>query len=301
MAPTVSTVIATIGRPSLYRAVQSVLEQTFHVDEIIVVANTEAVLTMPVDERISLLHNSSVSGPARSRQLGIDAARSSVIAILDDDDEWYPDKLKRQLHAVDAVTDDRWIISSRIEVRGPAARQRIWPRQLIKPGQPVADYLFRFTGVRAGGAVLQSSTLCFPTELARKVRWDTHEGAIQDEPSWLIDVQRSVPDVRVIQVPDVLSVYNVQTSSISRQSTDLTAKYIAWGLEYLGCESPRVLGDYLCTSPVSAAVSARSLRGALLALGSALRHGRPGPSALNYAALNALRILLVSTKARIRR
>ena len=41
MTPTVSAVIPTIGRPSLGRAVQSVLDQTRPVAEIIVVADTD--------------------------------------------------------------------------------------------------------------------------------------------------------------------------------------------------------------------------------------------------------------------
>ena len=53
-----------------------------------------------------------------------------------------------------------------------------------------------------------------------------------------------------------------------------------------------MLGDYLCTSPVSAAVSARSLGGVRRAVWSAVRHGRPGPFALAYAALNAARIVV---------
>ena len=55
-----------------------------------------------------------------------------------------------------------------------------------------------------------------------------------------------------------------------------------------------MLGDYLCTSPVSAAVSARSLSGVRRSLRSALRHGRPGPFALAYAVLSAARIVVRS-------
>lgn len=301
MAPTVSTVIATVGRSSLRRAVCSVLEQTYRVEEIIVVANADVNLDLPDDSRITVLDNVFHADPASARQFGIDAARGSVIAVLDDDDEWYPNKLELQLNAVAARTSDCWIVSSRMEVRGPGARRRIWPRRLIEPGESVAEYLFRFTGVRVGGAVLQSSTLCFPAALARRVRWDSHEGSIQDEPSWLIDVQRSFPDVNVVQLPDALSVYDVTAPSVSRQSRDLTDSYIAWGLHYLRGESPRVRGDYLCTRPVSAAVSAGSLGGVWRSVRSALRHGRPGMSAMNYAALNAARIIPAATLARFRR
>jgi hypothetical protein len=236
------------------------------------------------------------SGPARTRQRGIDHATGTVVALLDDDDEWCPDKLERQLHAADRATSDRWIVSSRIDVRGPDSQRRIWPRRLIGRDQAIADYLFRFTDLHVGGAVLQSSTLCFPTSLGRQVRWDAHAEAIHDEPSWLLAVQEAHPDIEVIQLPETLTRYHVEAQSVSRQSQDLTASYIQWGLDFLHDESPRVRGDYLCTNPVSAAVSARSLRGVGLALRAALRHGRPGPYAISYAVLNAGRILANSIK-----
>ena len=106
-----------------------------------------------------------------------------------------------------------------------------------------------------------TSTLCFPTALARRVRWGGVADDPHDEPSWLIRAQRTVSDLRVIQLPETLSVYNIAGPSVSRDSSDRTDTYIQWGLHYLGKESPRVLGDYLCTSAVSAAVSARSLKG----------------------------------------
>ena len=296
MTPLVSAVIPTIGRPSVARAVQSVLNQTRPVAEIIVVADTDAAVSLPSDDRIVLLRNCVGSGPARCRQLGIDAARGTVIALLDDDDEWHTTKLARQLSAVDSLVDTHWIASSRMAVLGPGTRRRIWPRRVIEPGESIAEYLFRLTDLRLGGATLQTSTLCFPVDLARAVRWDVHAGAAKDEPSWLIRVQRTLPDLQVVQLPDVLSTYSVNGSSRSRDPSDRTDEYIEWGLHYLGRESPRVLGDYLCTNPVSAAVSARSLGGIGRSLRAALRHGRPGPFALAYAILNGARIVVSSAR-----
>jgi glycosyltransferase involved in cell wall biosynthesis len=294
MTPTVSAVIPTIGRASLGGAVQSVLDQTRPIAEIIVVADTDAPLQLPRDDRIIVLRASVRSGPARCRQLGIDAARGSVIALLDDDDVWSTNKLARQLEVVDSVAGAQWIAASRMLVLGPGIRRRTLPRRVIKPGESVAEYLFRFSRLGFGGAALQTSTLCFPTELAREIRWDTHADAPHDEPSWLIRVQRTIPDVRVVQLPDVLSSYNVQGWSVSRDRSDRIDEYIEWGLRHLATESPRVRGDYLCTCPVSAAVSARSLSGVQRSLRSALRHGRPGPFALAYAMLNAARIMVRS-------
>jgi glycosyltransferase involved in cell wall biosynthesis len=301
MTPTISAVIPSIGRPSLARAVQSVLDQTQPVAEIIVVVDGELAVHLPTDDRIVLLRSDIGSGPARCRQLAIDAARGTVVALLDDDDEWHTTKLARQLDAVQSMAGSHWIASSRIVVLGPGTRRRIWPRRLIEPGESISDYLFRFTDLTFGGATLQTSTLCFPVELARKVRWDVHDGAPHDEPSWLIRVQRAIPDVRVVQLPDVLSTYNVTDSSVSRDAADRTDEYIEWGLQYLARESPRVVGDYLCTSPVSAAVFARSLGGVRRSMRSALRHGRPGPFAVTYAVLNAARIAVRSARLAHRR
>src|SRR6185312_5919980 len=97
MKPSVSAVIATIGRPSLTRAVQSALDQTHPVDESIVVAEADVQVSIPADDRIVVLRSSAGAGPARSRQKGLDVARGSVIALLDDDDLWSPTKLARQL------------------------------------------------------------------------------------------------------------------------------------------------------------------------------------------------------------
>jgi glycosyltransferase involved in cell wall biosynthesis len=298
---TISAVIPTLGRSSLERAVQSVLAQTRPVCEVIVVADGNATVTLPPDDRINLLYNQCHGGPAKCKQLGIDAARGSVIALLDDDDEWDRTKLQRQLEAVSTEPGSHWIASSRIAVLGPGARKRIWPRRLIGPEESVAEYLFRFKDLRYGRAVLQTSTLCFPTDLAREVRWDAHAGAAHDEWSWLIRAQRTFPDLRVIQLPDVLTTYNVHNISVSRDLSDTTDRYIEWGLQYLSDESPRVLGDYLCTSPVSAAVSARSLPGVWLSLRSAVQLGRPGPFAIGYALISTARIVVASTKSTARR
>lgn len=301
MTDSVSAVIPTVGRPSLRRAVQSALGQTAPVHEVILVLDRDVEIDLPVGDRITLLRTTFGRGPAVARQLGIDAAQGSTVAMLDDDDEWLPTKIERQIRAIGAEPGRHWIASSRMSVRGPGTRHRTWPRRLIEPEQSIPEYLFRFTGLRAGGAELQSSTLMFPTELARQVRWDTHDGTPHDEPSWLIRVQQRIPDLRVIQLPDVLSIYNVDGESVSRQSTDRTTSYIDWGREHLGSESPRVLGDYLCTYPVSAAVSAKSLPGVARAVRAATRYGRPGGYALGYAALNAARIVVGSAASAVRR
>jgi len=52
MKPSVTTVIPTIGRPSLTRAVHSVLDQTYPVKEIIVVADTDVQVSVPAELKV---------------------------------------------------------------------------------------------------------------------------------------------------------------------------------------------------------------------------------------------------------
>lgn len=297
---TISVVIPTVGRVSLHRAVQSVLAQTEPVAQVILVADTDGPLDYPDDDRVMLLRNPSALGAARSRQRGIDAATGTVIALLDDDDEWQPDKLRRQLAAVAGV-GPHWIASCRVAAVGPGERRRVWPRRLIGPREGVAPYLFRFSGLRHGGRLLQTSTLCFPMAVARAVRWDAHAGSVHDEPSWILAVARRFPDLCVIQLPDVLALYHVGHPSASRHTDDQTERYIDWGLHHLRGESARVRGDYLCSSPVSAAVAAGSLPGIGRSVRAALRYGRPGPSALGFAALSAVRVVLRQAGSAARR
>ena len=259
--------------------------------------------SVPADDRIVLLRNRDGGGPARSRQLGIDAASGSVIALLDDDDVWSPTKLARQLAAADSVDSDHWIVSSRMLVLGPGSpadgcgrggssnRESRWP-----------SICFVSTDSGSATPTCRPPRCAFRPILAVASAGTALSDEPHDEPSWLIRVQRTIPDLRVIQLPDVLSIYNVaRPVRVARHRPTAPTPTSSGDLQYLGTESPRVLGDYLCTSPVSAAVSARSLGGVRRAVWSAVRHGRPGPFALAYAVLNAARIIVRTAVSAIRR
>jgi glycosyltransferase involved in cell wall biosynthesis len=103
---TVSVVLPTHNRAHLLeRAVRSVLTQT-HADlELIIVDDGSTDETPRLAARLSLsdpriryIRNEKATGPAMARNTGITrVGASGYIAFLDDDDEWLPDKLERQL------------------------------------------------------------------------------------------------------------------------------------------------------------------------------------------------------------
>ncbi len=104
--PSVSVVIPTFNRwGKLAQALDSVLQQTLPVDEIIVVDDgstddTSEMLDEFVQQHPKLLLRviqQENRGPATARNAGIRAASGEWIAFLDDDDVWFPDKTERQL------------------------------------------------------------------------------------------------------------------------------------------------------------------------------------------------------------
>ncbi|MFI8565520.1 glycosyltransferase family 2 protein [Rhodococcus sp. NPDC078407] len=282
--PSISVVIPTIGRASLAGAVHSALTQSIAVSEIIVVADTTEPLSLPEDPRVRVVRTGPGSGGASARQLGIVQSTGDVIALLDDDDLWHPYKLERQLAEVADVKGSAWVVTCKCAVRQPGRREKIWPRTLITEDQSVADYLFTLHRFTLGDAMLQSSTLCFPRSMAFEVPLDYAPDSIHDEPGWLIELQRTVPDLVIRQVAQCYSIYNVSENSVSRRSVDVSERYIQWGREHLGDATARARGDYFLFSAVTAAASAQSLRGIRRSVVSGFSQGRPGVPAMLYAA-----------------
>jgi glycosyltransferase involved in cell wall biosynthesis len=106
----VSVVIPTRDRLELLRlAVASVLAQTESNLELVIVDDASADSTARYlgdladgDPRVVLVRNINPKGGAGARNEGIAVSRGQWIAFLDDDDEWAPAKLERQLEAMHA-------------------------------------------------------------------------------------------------------------------------------------------------------------------------------------------------------
>lgn len=288
-APSISVVIPTIGRPCLTAAVESALRQTVSPIEVIVVMDGEGEVNLARSSSVIVTRTAGRQGAAVARQVGIDTATGAVIALLDDDDVWHENKLELQLAATPDSSE--WILSCRIRILRPGKRPAVFPRELIRDGQPVFDYLYGRHALRFGGSSMQTSTLVFPRRVAQAVPWSTVAGSEpHDDPEWLAEVQRVLPQVKIVQIPDTLVDYGLTGESLSRSAEDRSADHIAWALSRLTSTSPRVLGDYLLTEPVSSAVSAGSFRGLRRSINAGVRHGRPGGWAWAYAGAAIFRI-----------
>lgn len=112
--PLVSVIVATYRRTeSLKAAIASVITQTYPNIEIVVVDDNaslewnQKVETMVREfENINYIQNKENQGSAETRNIGVRASKGQYITFLDDDDEYMPDKISRQLMCMIEKTAD---------------------------------------------------------------------------------------------------------------------------------------------------------------------------------------------------
>src|SRR3989338_5091992 len=158
ISPKVSVIIGTYNRCSILPvAIESVLAQTYTDFELLIIDNgsidqTEKVVRSYSDSRIRYVLNpkptQSCAGP---RNIGLEMSKGKFIAFLDDDDIWYPNKLKVCLDLLSG-TDDEVLIChaqniicygkmTRKNICGPWAdnmhEKLLYERNFLGPGSVV--------------------------------------------------------------------------------------------------------------------------------------------------------------------
>lgn len=123
----VSAVVTTYKRPdSAKRAIHSVLAQTYQPIEILVVedgsdSDLEQWCNREAPERITYIRHEYNKGLAASRNTGLMRAKGSYVAYLDDDDEWKPERIKKQIEVISKLSEDEkckfGVISCCVEVQ----------------------------------------------------------------------------------------------------------------------------------------------------------------------------------------
>ena len=155
--PVVSVLIRAYRRPaSLATAIESVLAQTYRPFEIVVSDDSGELAPVCArfgDQRVRHESNPAPSGPAANLRRAVGLARGSLLAILNDDDQWTPRFLETAVRQLDldpgvgVVFTDYWsdIGGRRVRHRFPHApgRHDSFLRHILEHSIPVSANVMR--------------------------------------------------------------------------------------------------------------------------------------------------------------
>jgi glycosyltransferase involved in cell wall biosynthesis len=175
----ISVVIPTFERKGdatfelLKRALDSVLLQTYqNIEVLIVIDGISKKIRQYISEEysssevsITCIESVEKVGAGTTRNIGMEKSSGKFIALLDDDDEWKPEKLKNQIIALKKLDVSNTISFTAIDVEEGGTR----PREPYD-SQPIGDYLFNKRFGKCRG-VIQTSTLMFSKEVSNRIHF----------------------------------------------------------------------------------------------------------------------------------
>jgi glycosyltransferase involved in cell wall biosynthesis len=273
--PRVSAVIPTFGRPALLkRAVETVLAQTMADLELIVVIDGHDPKTLDyvqgvTDPRVRYIAHDQQRGPGQARDTGAVAAKSEWVAFLDDDDEWLPQKLERQLAF--APPGARAVVMTQTRVVTPHGAF-VRPLSIYDASRPIDEWLFdRTTWMKSGQTFFQPSSLMMPRALFDGLHFSTS----RQHEDWELAIRAlKEQGYTLLTVPEVLTIhYDDQRSSLSKERT--WRHSLGWidGLKPL--ITPRAYSGFLLNEIGRAAAEAGAYEALPALLAGSFRHGRP--------------------------
>ncbi|KEP87359.1 hypothetical protein ATW97_07280 [Oenococcus oeni] len=187
-----SVVITTYERGSessqdnflIERAISSVLKQSYPVAEIVIVVdgtskyikNILRQYGYPSRSNLRLVMTRAKVGGSEARNIGMKLAQGPVLALLDDDDEWLPNKLAQQMQVYKSqiVKDSNFVIFSPIYIG--QNQEAISEQQRYIVGHNIANYILEGLGMVQTSSLLFNKSVFlhrkFTKKLPKHQDWD---------------------------------------------------------------------------------------------------------------------------------
>jgi len=195
----------------LREALGSVAGQTFKDMELVIVDDVSPVDIIPIVESIDglpetrILRNATNMGHAESRNIGVRAAQADLIAFLDHDDIWLPEKLERQLAAMEKNMDAAMVFCD-MEMFGENAN-RLNIDQSIIPQRP-GFYWF----VCHGNFTISASAVLVRKQAMLDIGgFDSRYSTCDDFDAWL----KILMDAPVVHIPKKLARYRLHSANVN--------------------------------------------------------------------------------------
>lgn len=224
-SPTVSVVIPCKDRQlPLRRALASVFAQTFEDFEVIVVDDGSAVplgaIGLKEESRLRFVRHEVNQGAAAARNSGIAAARGRLVAFLDSDDIWLPNKLAQQVTFMNRLADPDLSASfTGVVVQRDGCHIDKYPRICKRPNEKIADFVW------LRGGFIQTSGVMVGRAVARSVAFEVAQRMHQDL-SWYMALE--AVGVPFHYLPEYLSVWNHDSSPDRLSNAESADGWVKW-------------------------------------------------------------------------
>lgn len=290
----ISVVIPTRNRSSLISvAVQSVLQQTWMDLEVIVVIDgpdpdTELALAQLTDPRQRVITLPQSGGATKARNAGVQVAQGDWVAFLDDDDEWYPNKLEAQLQLIQALSCLYPIMACRMTVKTPRG-EFIVPRRFPEAGEPISNYLFLRPNLIQGDGFFLTSMLLTRRQLMLDVPFQEGLKMCQDL-DWLLRATQ-VPGTELHFADVALGTWNLDEDRPRIGTTGQWHTLFDWiqSCRQRNLVTPEAYAAFLMTQVNSLASASKDWQGLMTILISAWTDGKA--SFKSYALLLSMWII----------
>jgi glycosyltransferase involved in cell wall biosynthesis len=278
MTPLISAIIPTRNRPTLVlRAVRSVLAQTYSPLEIIVVVDGFDVATVNAlsalgEDKLSIVALPQSVGGSRARNTGVQHARGEWVAFLDDDDEWLPDKLQKQIAAAQVTDCESAIVCSKVIAR-TATADFIWPEN--PPCKPYSEYLLMRSRMSYGEGLIQTSTVMAKRELLLHTPFRDGLRKHQDW-DWMLRVTE-FDQAQVVFVSEPLAIWTLDRGRARVSSENAWRSSYDWIRESKRLVTRRAYASFIATYVARQAAAEQAYLAFFPLLKDMLAGGSPRP------------------------
>ncbi len=219
----ITAVVPTIGRDSLRKCIDSILEQSYPVSELVVVNDSQAQVPLVGDGAVKgvpvvEVYTGGLTGDGNARNAGVRSATASHVAYLDDDDVWLPHHLKIAVRTLRGPAGPDVYAGSAILALPDGAR--ISPTVRYTGRQPLIDFFYGAWSWAGRERCIPTTSWVFRKELGLEFPMDSTLTSMADV-WWLLQLAAAGHTIWQSSSPGTIY-FEDPSRSASRATLDFT-------------------------------------------------------------------------------